>query len=371
MWPVIGNRTNHTCVEPFYMILPFIIIAVVNLVVSTKPNRQSVITSFTYFVCVLGVSILFVYKQYNIMLNYEEWLSKGMPSRFSSEYKIEVRDESYSSKDLKVGINTNKYWTFCNTVFCMIIPEELILTEKLESCFRITDSSYVFRYSDKPMFNIRVITRDEIMDQLLVTETYMLSDLLSLYTITPDDENIEIQSDNMEYVDLGSYTFIKVPVITHSKIEGEKAEISYAYGLELLDHYMFFYNNNWNIAEFEQMLSTFGLSLLACGHYPYLINENSFPPAVLDKMELVGDKYPEYKNFLSQDSFTGVGVDYRILDGTYYLVYKTYGSGIPIVSGRCFAVDAFNEVMVISNDVILSDQDGVYSGVNPVNCHAY
>lgn len=81
-WPII-NSTNHTGYEPYYFIIPFTILAVISFVmlIFTEAKNINAITILLGFIAVL---LLFTYKQFNIMLNYDEWLTRGMPNRFEA-----------------------------------------------------------------------------------------------------------------------------------------------------------------------------------------------------------------------------------------------------------------------------------------------
>ncbi|MBN1618048.1 hypothetical protein JW887_01740 [Candidatus Dojkabacteria bacterium] len=125
-WPII-NGTNHTGYEPYYFIIPFCVTGVLSLVLIFFSGKKNKIASLEVLISLLGIILLFSYKQFNIMLNYNEWLIRGMPSRFevvstmpwsnsdlqNTETNVSEVTKSKNAKNEEVGIDglcrTSKY----------------------------------------------------------------------------------------------------------------------------------------------------------------------------------------------------------------------------------------------------------------------
>jgi len=80
--------------------------------------------------------------------------------------------------------------------------------------------------------------------------------------------------------------------------------------------------------------------------------------------DIIVEKYPEYKDFDKKSSFAGTAIYYRKVGSNRYLGYVVNGSGLPIVSGRCFKVDKNNNVTY--KDLDKSEFTG--DGVDLINC---
>jgi hypothetical protein len=85
---------------------------------------------------------------------------------------------------------------------------------------------------------------------------------------------------------------------------------------------------------------------------------------VFIKLEILTNKYGEYKDWELQPSFAGKSFVYKVQNGSYYFAFITNGSGVGVVDAKCFEVNIDNSI----NEIIMSNINVDSRSVDPITC---
>jgi len=78
----LSEDVNHTSLKPFIFSYLYIIFAITSFIVFLFKRKNSLIVIFTIFISMLGIFELFIFDRWNVLVNYEEWLFRGMPEKW-------------------------------------------------------------------------------------------------------------------------------------------------------------------------------------------------------------------------------------------------------------------------------------------------
>lgn len=260
-WP-ISNSTNHTGFEPYYLVVPFIISALLLLILSIFCKTKNKITLLGLVVSLLGTLLLFSYKQYNIMLNYDEWLTRGMPGRFENVGTMFWVNDNATSDSPGNTVDSN----LLTEGFGLTIPEP-----------------YVLLSGGKPVEIGLCSTIPESGVGVYLADQY-LQDGVSFKINQEEKQNVKSNNDVQEFarvylpqasgefevvgnVDLGGHIFTKYKYNSYKIITPKQSELigeAYIYEIELDDSYLFFSHVSVPDSEIEKILSTLQANDLSC-----------------------------------------------------------------------------------------------------------
>jgi hypothetical protein len=106
-YSLVENQTNHTGfnLNLLYCMFKFIII-IVSYLLFNQEKKRWVISIISIVMALLGMANVSYFQNNNIMLNYEEFVDRGMPKKFNPFYetllyKSESQDLAYYLKIIK------------------------------------------------------------------------------------------------------------------------------------------------------------------------------------------------------------------------------------------------------------------------------
>jgi hypothetical protein len=79
LWYLHQNQSNHTAFEPWLLSFVFVPTTIVGIVHLSRTRRVTLSGAIAFVIGVLGFTLLIYIDQTNRMLQYERWLSRGMP----------------------------------------------------------------------------------------------------------------------------------------------------------------------------------------------------------------------------------------------------------------------------------------------------
>jgi hypothetical protein len=83
---LILSNSNHTGFDTYYLVYFFIllgIVSIISFVFSRKKDKVFIIISVILFSLIgIGIINVVLFEKFNIMLQYELWIQKGMPLPF-------------------------------------------------------------------------------------------------------------------------------------------------------------------------------------------------------------------------------------------------------------------------------------------------
>ncbi|WKZ31091.1 MAG: hypothetical protein QY318_04615 [Candidatus Dojkabacteria bacterium] len=259
-WPIL-NRTNHTGLEAYYFIVPFFIVALL-LLLSSPFSKELNVTLLGVMVSLLGVALLFTYKQYNVMINYNEWLTRGMPSRFESVetmFWANDNETSYSAQDLS---NSN----FLVKGFGITLPEPYVMLSsgapvKVDICNTISASGVDVYLEDRYLQDTASF-RISIEEKEYVQSNSEFQEFVRVFLPQSAGEFEKVGS-----VDLNGHVFTKYKYNSYEIVTPVQFELvgeEYIYEIELDDIYLFISHISISDNKIEEILSTLKTNDLDC-----------------------------------------------------------------------------------------------------------
>jgi hypothetical protein len=87
-------------------------------------------------------------------------------------------------------------------------------------------------------------------------------------------------------------------------------------------------------------------------------------PDLFGKLDILTNKYVEYLDWELQPSFAGKTFTFKVQNGSYYFAFITNGSGVGVVSAKCFEVKNDNKIdEIINSNITINSRS-----VDPITC---
>lgn len=226
LWPVI-NRTNHTAHEPYYFVIPFVVTGGVFLTIFLLGRDRLKLSVAGIMISLLGVLLLFSYKHFNIMLNYDEWLIKGMPDSFEST-STELWRRAIPDSQQLVPLKLENKVRISNGDIKELITKDL---RKNGIKGDIENEIIIYKIESTELFkNSLVILYSISLDYAWLKQIYILNEDTIIGKINGDDPYIGDLDKNGYYEVYSNFTYGSGLVSSHISGYNIKTKTVYELG---------------------------------------------------------------------------------------------------------------------------------------------